>query len=99
MHFRISVLDQESHNSITSQVLVDESTSFEDIESWSSVTTESEIHQVIKLRPEFQIALKDVPRYGIWWFIHPCDTTKLLQNSPADEFLVNWFSIYGNWLL
>lgn len=69
-----------------------------DIETWINLSNESEIINLIHLRPEFQISIKDLNELGIWWFIHPCDTSELLQNTSNDQYLINWFSIYANWV-
>lgn len=34
-----------------------------------------------------------------WWFLHPCNTNDFLQNSSKENFLIDWFVIYGGCLI
>lgn len=43
--------------------------------------------------PEYSITLTQLSS-GNWWFVHPCDTSEILQNSSEGEYLANWCSIF-----
>lgn len=68
---------------------------FLEFESWKPIINPDQIKELTN-QDQYQFGMTQVEdTRGTWWFIHPCDTTEILQNSTNEEFLINWFSVFG----
>lgn len=54
------------------------------------------IDQVIELTQIKNFSISMIQCEGQnWWFLHPCNTDEVLQNTDRSHYLINWFSVYG----
>lgn len=65
-----------------------------EIETSTSINKLEEIQSFLQIPSEFPISLGQCED-ETWWFIHPCNTSDFLQNSEEQDYLNNWFSVYG----